>query len=118
MSSAENLPQWHYIINITNETNAQVQTDVDHGYSDGQIVSFRVTKPFGMYEINNMQSKITVLSSNMFQTEINSTFWNAFIYPSIQQNVTPPTVVPAGSGVVQAFTPYMNLEDAFDRVRI
>lgn len=117
MSAAENIPEWHYIVAISNAVRAVVQTDVAHGYSDGEIVSFRVTKPFGMFEINNLQSRITVISSTVFETEINSTFWTAFIYPSVSDSVTPSTVVPVGSGVVNAYTPYVNLEDSFDRVR-
>jgi hypothetical protein len=117
VSSAENIPQWHYIIAITNDVRAQVETDSSHGFVDGQIVSFRVTKPFGMFEINNMQTQVTVISSTVFETEINTSFWNEFIYPASEDKVTPPTVVPVGSGVVQAFVPYVTLDDAFDRVR-
>lgn len=115
--SAENTPQFRYVIDITNEVEAQVETDGNHGYSDGQIVSFRVTKPFGMFEINNLQTRVTVVSSTVFKTTINTSQWNEFIYPASEDKVTPPTVVPVGSGVVFAYSNYINIEDAFDRVR-
>ncbi len=111
-------PAFRYIIAITNAQYATVTFSEDHHYSIGEIVSFRVTQPFGMVEINNLQSSIISFTSDSITVGIDTTFWTPFVYPATVDKYTPPVCVPSASGVIKdLYTPTMNLEDCFDNVR-
>lgn len=113
----EFLPRWKYVTGITNAKNAVVTCDSDHNFSDGEIVSFRVTPPYGMFEMNNLKSRVIEHTSDTITVEIDSSSWNSFIYPASGDN-TPPTVIPSASGIIPGqYVPTMNLEDSFDNVR-
>lgn len=114
----EFVPRFRYLTAITNAQYAVATFSEDHDYSDGEIVSFRVSKPFGMTEINNKQTRVISHTSNTITTEIDTSSWTPFVYPVVGQ-VTPPVVVPAGSGIIPTLYPStINLEDVFDNRRV
>jgi hypothetical protein len=111
------VPRFRYITDITNAQYATVTFSEDHDYSDGEIVSFRVTPPFGMFEINNLQSRVIAHTDDAITIEIDTTFWTPFIYP-VSGAVTPPVCVPSASGIIPGSYPStVNLEDCFDNIR-
>ncbi len=119
MTTNSFVPKFYYLTMISNGQLAVVTTEEDHDYVIGQIVSFRVTAPYGMTQINNKQARILdIPSSNTFTIELDTTFYNPFIYPVSGRN-TPPVVVPAASGISPTIYPKtIILDDAFDNVRV
>ena len=82
-------------------------------------MGFRVTPPFGMFEINNRHGKVLSKTSNTVTVDIDTTFYTAFDYSALNsRGTTPPVCVPAGSGVIpdQAI-PQTSIDDAFDNRR-
>lgn len=111
------IPRWKYITGITNAQYAVVTCDTNHNFSDGEYVSFRVSHPYGMSEINDMQAQVLSHTDDTITVDIDSSTWNNFIYPVSGKN-TPPVVVPAGSGIIpNSNPPTVNLQDAFDNIR-
>lgn len=111
------IPRWKYITGITNAQYAVVTCDTNHNFSDGEYVSFRVSHPYGMSEINDLQAQVLSHTDDTITVDIDSSTWNNFIYPVSGKN-TPPVVVPAGSGIIpNSNPPTVNLQDAFDNIR-
>lgn len=109
-------PSKAYILSITNEQNAVVTFTENHDFTLGEIVSFRVGKQFGMYEINNVHSRVFAITNDSITTNIDTTTWNAFSLANLNQpGTSPPCCVPSASGVI----PFeeesrVTLYDAFD----
>jgi hypothetical protein len=110
------VPKFFYLSGITNAVQAVATFTEDHDYSIGEYVSFRVSQPYGMREINEQRGKVINLTSNTITVDIETTFYTPFIYPVSGDN-TPPHTVPAGSGVIPLYVPEVNLFDAFDNLR-
>lgn len=111
-------PRYSYITDITKALNAVVTLESEHDYTNGEIVSFRVQKEFGMYQINNQQARVLSHTDDTITVEIDTTGYDSFIYP-VSGLVTPPTVVPSCSGIIPGQTvATMNLEDSFDNRRV
>lgn len=110
------VPKYFYLSNITNAVRAVATFTEDHDYSIGEFISFRVSQPYGMREINNLRGKVIELTADTVTVDIETTFFTPFVYPVSGDN-TPPHTVPAGSGVIEYYTPTVNLEDAFDNLR-
>lgn len=103
------------IIGITNTQQAVVDFGTEHPYTPGEFVSFRVSKPYGMVEINNRTGKVLAITNTTIMVNIDTTSFNSFIYPPSGTVVVPAQTVPAGSGVIpDSIPPTVNLEDAFD----
>lgn len=118
MPSSDFVPRFAYIIALSNAQNAVVEFSAAHDYTDGEIISFRVSRPYGMVEINNKQAKVLSHTSTTVTVDLDTLDFNTFIYPAAGQN-TPPVCVPAGSGVISTlYTPEYNLEDSFDNIRV
>jgi len=112
------VPRFRYIISITNSQYAVVTFSEDHDFVDNEIVSFRVTPEFGMFEINNLQSKVLSHTNDTITVGIDTTFWTPFVYPTLATKYTPPVCVPSASGVRDnLYVPTVILEDCFDNVR-
>lgn len=108
-------PRYGFITGISNAKQAVVTFSDTHDFTDGEIVSFRVTKPFGMVEMNNRTSKVLSHDSTTITVDIESSFFTPFIYPAVETTVTPPVVVPSASGVIPGSNPAtVNLYDSFD----
>lgn len=103
------------IIGITNEQTAVVNFGTSHPYSTGEYLSFRVSAPYGMFQMNNLRGKVLKISSTTVTVDIDTTGFNAFVYPPVGTVVFPALTIPAGSGVIPNLYPStVNLEDAFD----
>lgn len=111
------VPRYKFITGITNSQYAVITFSQDHDFVDWEIVSFRVSPPYGMVEINNLQSTVLSHTSNTITVGIDTTFWTPFIYP-VSGRTSPPVCVPSGSGINPIlYTPTVILEDAFDNIR-
>lgn len=118
MTLHEFVPKAKYITGITNALNAVVTCSDDHNFSDGEIVSFRVSRDFGMTEMNNKQTRVLSHTNTSITTDIDSNNFTPFIYPTSALKYTPPVVVPAGSGIIpDSYPATVNLEDVFDNRR-
>ena len=106
------IPYLSYITGISQAQFAIVTFLAPHDFIVGEIVSFRVSQPFGMVQINNLRGLILAISSLTITVNIDTSNFNAFIYP-VSGKVTPPVSVPVGSGIVPGTTTVI-LNDAFD----
>jgi len=115
-----NYPKIAYINAITNALNAVATFTADHDFTIGEIVSFRVTKSFGMREINNYRTKVLSKTNDTITVDLDTSTWTPFTYANINTaGTTPPICVPSCSGVIDNITiPSYNLEDAFDKRNI
>ena len=107
-------PVWEYITAISQGQTTTVTTAQDHDFTIGEIVSFRVSQPYGMVEINNLQGLVLSTTHNTITVGINSLNWTSFVNAGIYTHY-PAVVVPSSSGIVpQSFPIQTNLSDAFD----
>lgn len=112
---SEFYPRMREISDITRAQYAEVTTEEDHDFVDNEIVSFRVSRAYGMVEMNNLQSKVRSHTDDTITVDIDSSNFTAFSIPGDLAGTTPPCVVPSSSGVdLSAYSPTMILEDAFD----
>ncbi len=108
-------PSLSFISGISNAQNAVLTFDDNHDFLVNEVISIRVTKPYGMVQINNQQGKILAITSNTITVDIDSTNYEAFVTPVSLLGTTPPCVVPSSSGVdLNSPVPRTILEDAFD----
>jgi hypothetical protein len=78
------------IADITKSNPGIVTTTEDHNFSDGQVVRLHVPRNYGMYELNQMQVIIKVITATSFS-----------IFSSIiPNNVLPVSTVTFGTFVV------------------
>lgn len=110
-------PSKAFISAITNEQNAVVTFTEDHEFTPGEIVSFRVGKQFGMYEINNIQTKVLSITDDTITVGVDTTFWTPFTLANLNEpGTSPPCCVPSASGVIpfEDGTPRVTIFDSFD----
>jgi hypothetical protein len=104
------------ILSITNANPAIVTTTYDgvnpgnHGYLSGLIVRIDVPVNFGMQQLNQFQSTITVLSPSTFSIQADTTGMNPFVIPTYVPgfNGTPAQVVPIGEVAAQLNQSFIN----------
>ena len=103
------------IIGITNAQYAVVTFSENHEFLPNSIISLRVSKQFGMVEINNLQVKVLSATSDTVTLDVDSSEFTPFVITSDPIVVVPPYAVPSASGV-DLFSPVPRtiLEDAFD----
>lgn len=113
-------PSYAYISAITNATTPTVTLTADHDFTAGEIVSFRVGKLFGMYEINNKRAKVLTTTSTEIVIDIDTSTWGTFSLANLNTaGTSPPVCVPSSSSVIPfQENPSVNIEDAFDNRRI
>lgn len=108
-------PRVREISAITNAQYAVVTFTDDHDFVNHEIVSLRVSRPYGMVEINQKAAKVISTTSDTITVDIDSTNYTAFAIPGDLAGTTPPCCVPSSSGVDLTLpVPTMILEDAFD----
>jgi hypothetical protein len=121
MVSYQIYPGYSQIDAITNDINAEITFTADHDFTDGEIISFRVTKNFGMFEINNKKGRVLSSTSNTVVVDIDTSTWTQFTTAMLNQpGTTPPIAVPSCSGLIpnQVELQQTNIRDAFDNRRI
>ena len=108
------VPPLAYIVGITNALFPTVTFSEPHDYTPGEYISFRVSKPYGMKEINNQ--RLLVLSIETLTVVVNgdTTHYTPFVYP-VTAVTSPAITVPAGTGIIPgSFPPSMNIFDVYD----
>lgn len=114
MTTFNFVPKFRYITDITKDLKAVVTFSEDHEYVIGEIISFRVSSPYGMKQINNLQARVIGVTDSTITVELDTLGFDPFIYPVEGQN-TPPIAVPVGSGIIpDEYVPTVTLRDAFD----
>ncbi len=109
------VPAVAFVTDITQAIEAVATFSAVHTFTDGEYISFRVTKPFGMVEINNQRGLVLTHDTLTVTTDIDTRNYTAFIYPAVETKVTPPVAVPAGSGIIPDSDPAtVSLTDVFD----
>lgn len=107
-------PSFSYVIDITNALEAVVTFSDPHEFTDGELVSFRVSKSYGMFEINNRRGRVLASTDSTITVEIDTSSMTPFVYRNPIVG-TPPIVVPAGSGIIpELYPPTVSLIDSFD----
>lgn len=116
-------PRYRYIVpfqdalGISTATQALVCTSVDHDFTVGEKVTFRVGTSYGMSEINNVVGTVlsigtmgegaayTVVSDgtavNALRVDIDTSGFTAFAFPTsaaFAAGLTPAVILPAGTG--------------------
>lgn len=110
------VPAYRLITDISQAPQAVVTFSEEHTYTPGEILSFRVSPSYGMFQMNNRQGKVLSITDLTVTMDIDSSFFDAFVTPS-SAGAYPAMAVPAGSGIIPASYPAtVNLEDAFDNV--
>jgi hypothetical protein len=117
MVASQFYPTLSNIIDITNAQKAVVTFDADHDFTDGEILSLRTSRPYGMYEVNQKSARVLSHTSDTVTLELDTLGLNPFVYPPIGEVIYPSIAVPAGSGIVPGqYTATVNLQDSFDNV--
>jgi hypothetical protein len=113
-------PKKAFIIAITNAKEPTATFTENHDFTVGENVSFRVTKDFGMFQINNKRAKVIDKTDDTITFDLDTSTWSAFTYDLVDTaGTTPPVCVPSSSGVIENIvTPAYNIEDAFDKRNI
>lgn len=107
-------PVLRYITAVTQGQTTTITTDEDHDFTVGEIISFRVSPPFGMVELNNLSGLVLSITSDTVTVDINSLNWTPFVNAGIYVQ-KPAVVVPSSSGVIPNSIPRQtSLFDAFD----
>lgn len=120
MTGYQFYPRYAQIDAITNALNAEVTFTDEHDFTPGEIVSFRVTKDFGMWEINNHRGKVLSATDDTIIVDIDTSTWTPFTLSLLDEpGTTPPVCVPSSSGVIpnQQELQQTNIHDAFDNRR-
>lgn len=116
MSSAF-VPTYSLIDDIEFGVTTEVTFTADCDFTDGEIVSFRVSPQSGTFELNNKQARVLSHTSDTITVDIDSNNFTPFISLSENAQVRVAMVVPVGSGIVPGtYTPAMSLADVFDNV--
>lgn len=110
-------PQFSLIASISLGQQTVVTFTEDCDFTDGEVISFRVSRQSGTFELNNRQTRVLSHTSDTITVGIDSTNYTPFIFVSENELVFPAMVVPAGSGIIpNSFPVTVNLEDCFDNV--
>lgn len=110
------VPAFRLISDITQARHAIATLTEDHTYTPGEILSFRVSARYGMFQINNMQGRVLATTNDTVTVDIDTLSFDAFVTPS-SPGAYPAMIVPAGSGIIPgSFPATVNLQDAFDNV--
>jgi len=111
------VPQFGLISAIALGQQTVVTFTANSDFTDGEVVSFRISSPSGTRELNNQQTRVISHTSNTITVDIDSQNYTPFINLGENSLVFPAMVVPVGSGIIPNFTPVtINIQDAFDNV--
>jgi len=103
--------RWITAISVANP--AVVTTSVAHGYSVGDRVTINVNDAnYGMTQINGLSAAITAVTASTFTTDIDSSAFTAFAFPTSAQaaaGITHAHVVPFGEIATSLASPTDNV---------
>ena len=90
---------WKKIESITQAFPMVVTTTTDHHYVAGMKVRFNIPSMFGMIQLNDQESQVLAVTSNMLTVNLDSRNYTPFAYPTLlPEAYTPPVVIPDSSG--------------------
>lgn len=105
------------ISNITRGQTTLVTFSTPHGFVLNENIGLRVSRPYGMVEINNQTGKVIAFDTLTVTLDIDSTNYTPFTTPISVIGTTPPCAVPSSSGIdFSTYDPTVILNDAFDNV--
>ncbi len=108
------VPYLSYVVAIAQGQTTGVTFSETHSFTDGEYISFRVSKPFGMVQLNQKRGLVLEHDTLSVTVDIDSSNFDSFIYP-VSGDVTPPVAVPAGSGIIpRSYPATVSLIDVFD----
>lgn len=115
MSTGQFYPRYSFIDDITLGQTTTFTFASDCDFTDGEIVSFRVSRPSGTVELNNLQARVITHTDTSITVDIDSSNFTPYVSVAVNLLVFPAMVVPAGSGIIpRQATATINLEDSFD----
>lgn len=114
--SSEFYPGFQFVTAVTQSFPAVMTFSEDHNFTPGEILSFRIPKNYGMYQLNNKHARVLSITSDTVTLDIETTNFDTFIYAGTDIQVAIPAMaLPSSSGVVPNSTlEQTNLLDAFD----
>lgn len=104
-------PRRRFIMDISQDPQAEVITSVDHGYTVGQEVRMNVPAVYGMIEMDGLSGTIvSVPDEHTFIIDIDSSAFTAFAFPlAADVPFTPAMVVPLGEDTSVAIANNTNI---------
>ncbi len=94
-------PSLSTITNITQACPAVVTTEEDHGLFDGNVVRLKVPNNYGMFQLNNLQIQVKVLSPITF-----SCFYTLYIQAiPVDSSQFPAFTIPSKPGFTANVSP-------------
>ena len=120
MPTNQIFPRRALINALTNAQQAVATFTADHDYTLGEVVSFRVTRDFGMFQIHQRSGTVVAKTSDTITVDIDSSDWDTFDFSNNDAlGTTPPHCVPCCSvRVPGSEPPQVNLLDSFDNRRV
>ncbi|HEY5236101.1 MAG TPA: hypothetical protein VIJ14_07985 [Rhabdochlamydiaceae bacterium] len=109
-------PAYSLISSISQAQNAVVTFPSPHDFTVGEIVSFRVSPPFGMFEMNNQETVVQAITPTTITTTINSMNYTPFVQAPYQLpilNILVNTPVLGETQFVFASNPFTVGEDVY-----
>lgn len=121
----QNYPRWRWIIGISQAAQAVIQFSVNHNFTVGEKVSFRIPPddvPSGfasMSEINNKTMSVLSVTANTITVDLDTSGYTAFAFPTSAEAIagigSAQVCLPAGAGPqAGANPPIVPLNAAFD----
>jgi len=103
-------PRYRFLANITAASSAVVTTTVDHGYTVGQEVRFKIPAAYGMIELDGLSGAITAVTSDTFTVNIDSSGFTAFTFPLVASYPFDfAQVIPLGEDTAEALSNSVNI---------
>lgn len=120
MPTNQIFPQKAFINALTNAQQAVATFTADHDYVLGEVVSFRVTRDFGTFQINQKNGIVLATTSDTITVDIDSSDWDVFDFSALDTaGTTPPHCVPCCSvRIPGSEPPQVAINDAFDNRRV
>jgi hypothetical protein len=105
------------IVEITQATNAQVSTSIEHSLTTGQSIRFKIPATSGMVQLNPTPQNnymystvLSVIDPYNFTIDTNTTSFTAFTWPTVAQEPTSvPTYEPIGQNTATTNNPPLGL---------
>jgi hypothetical protein len=111
------IPANALIIAVTNSNPSTFTFLSPHNFFFGEIVSFRSSKPYGMYEINNLQALVLSITIDSITVSLDTTLFNSFVTQEENAVQYVAMCLPVASGMAPGQALVGNiLQDAFDNV--
>ena len=97
-------PRNRYIGAITAANPGVVTTTVSHGYTVGQMITFRISSDYGMVELDGLTATVTAVTASTITTDIDTSAFTAFAWPlTAAVPITPAQVVPVGESSLDTY---------------